>query len=151
MNTLDVIAARRSYRSYTADDVPVPYIGKIIDAAYQGGGPIEMRIYTVRDKRQKEALGGPACIAAAPVVLVFCAGPGMLRQATMACARAVLAATALSLASVWVGGFRPDRVRRTVKAPADMEPIALVPIGYRAGPEKAPGRRRRLEDLVHYA
>ena len=151
MNTLDVIAARRSYREYLPDPVPEEMLRRILQAALSATDCPDCHIYVVREPRQKESLGGQGWIGTAPSVLVFCATWDHVREATMACALAMLAATALSFGSAWVGGFRADRVRRAIQAPENMEPVAMLTIGYRAGPEKGPGRRRPLRELVHYA
>jgi len=60
----------------------------------------------------------------------------------------MLAATALGLATVWVGAFDTDEVRRVIGAPADFDPVAILPVGY-AAEDPAPPGRRPLDDLVH--
>ena len=59
-----------------------------------------------------------------------------------------LAATALGLATVWVGAFHPGEVRRVLGAPAGIDPVAILPVGYPAEEPVSPGRRP-LRDLVH--
>ena len=95
-------------------------------------------------------------------MLVFCADPTRseprygqrgvrlyaIQDATIACTFAMLAATALGLATVWVGSFDEDSVRRVIRAPAEAVPVALLPVGYGAEkPQATP--RRKLTDLVH--
>jgi len=71
-----------------------------------------------------------------------------VQDATIACTFAILAATALGLASVWVGAFDEDDVRRAIGAPPTHRPVAMLPIGYAAEvPRLRP--RRSLKDLVH--
>ncbi len=98
----------------------------------------------------------------APLVLVFCAHPARsakkygqrgatlygVQDATIACAYAQLAATALGLASVWVGAFDDEAVRAAIGAGQDLLPVAILPIGY-AGEEPEMSTRRSLDDLVH--
>ena len=104
---------------------------------------------------------GRAYFEVIPLALVFCAHPARLEKfgergaklycvqdATIACAYAQLAATALGLSSAWIGRFDEDVVRRAIGASADLLPVAILPIGYAAEmPEIKP--RRALEDLVH--
>jgi nitroreductase len=71
-----------------------------------------------------------------------------VQDATIACAYAQLAATALGLGSVWVGAFDPDEVRKIVGLPEAQQPVAILPIGYPEGDLEIRGRRT-LEDLVH--
>lgn len=151
MNVFDVMAGRRSYRGYKPDPIPEDLLHRILQAALSATDCPDCHIYVVREPGQKASLGGQGWIGTAPIVLVFCATWDHVREATMACALAMLAATALSFASAWAGGFQTDRVRRAIQAPENMEPIAMLTIGYRAGPEKGPGRRRPLRELVHYA
>lgn len=99
-------------------------------------------------------------VAQAPMVLVFCANqarsPAKYRErgaslyaiqdATIACAFAMLAATALGLGTVWVGAFDAAAVQRV--GCHDLLPVAILPIGYPAE-EPEPTPRRSLTDLVH--
>ena len=60
----------------------------------------------------------------------------------------MLAATALGLATVWVGAFDDDSVRAALDLPAGWLPVAMLPIGHPAEtPPLSP--RRDLRDLVH--
>jgi len=72
-----------------------------------------------------------------------------IQDATIACTFAMLAATALGLATVWVGAFDAGEVRRVIQAPEGIDPVAILPLGYAAEDPASPGRRR-LEDLVHH-
>jgi nitroreductase len=71
-----------------------------------------------------------------------------VQDATIACTFAMLAASALGLASVWVGAFDEDQVSRVISAPEEQRPVAMLPIGYAAGPPRQRARRK-LEELVH--
>ena len=100
-------------------------------------------------------------IAQAPVVLVFCANQARsaakyrkrgarlyaIQDAMIACAFAMLAATALGLSTVWVGDFDDAAVQRVLGCP-DLLPVAILPIGYPAE-EPEPTPRRSLIDRVH--
>jgi nitroreductase len=98
----------------------------------------------------------------APVVLVFCAEPARsaaiwgakgeqllcIQDTTVACAYAQLAATAVGLASVWLGAvIEAETIREALRLTDDLWPIALLPLGY---PAEQPSRtpRRTLEDFV---
>ena len=60
----------------------------------------------------------------------------------------MLAATALGLATVWVGAFHDDEVRRAIRGPDEVMPVAVLPIGYPAE-QPAPSPRRAIHDLAH--
>ena len=102
-------------------------------------------------------------VAGAPVVLVFLANPGRSaskyggrggdlyarQDATIACAHAQLAATALGLGCCWTGAFHPEVIRQIVRAPTGLEPVAMLSIGYPAEEPAATGRRA-IEELVRW-
>jgi nitroreductase len=54
----------------------------------------------------------------------------------------------LGLATCWVGAFDERDVRRAIGLPAELRPVALLPMGYAAG-EPETKTRRELADLVH--
>jgi nitroreductase len=61
----------------------------------------------------------------------------------------MLAAAAQGLATVWVGAFETEDVRRLIGAPPGIVPVAILPVGRPADAPAAPSRRP-LEDLVHW-
>ncbi|MEJ2559049.1 MAG: nitroreductase family protein [Anaerolineae bacterium] len=110
-----------------------------------------------------KAAGNQDFLAEAPVVLVFCTHPARsaarygergkrlycLQDASIAIAYAQLAATALGLASCWVGAFNDEQVARAIHLPTSQHPVAILPVGYPGeSPLRAP--RRSLPDLVHH-
>jgi nitroreductase len=61
----------------------------------------------------------------------------------------MLTATALDLASVWVGAFDENEVRDIINATDGERPVALLPIGY-AAEISIPRPRRPLDEIVHF-
>ncbi|MGC8794073.1 MAG: nitroreductase family protein [Bryobacteraceae bacterium] len=169
MEFFELIRQRRSVRAYKQAPVEPEKLEKILTAANlapSAGNLQAYEIYLVRDGKVRQALARAALdqwfISEAPVALVFCAHPERsamkygrrgarlyaLQDATIACTFAMLAAADLDLATVWVGAFDDEGVRRAIGAPEAHQPVAILPIGYPAEqPAAAP--RRRLEDLVH--
>ena len=168
MDFLDVIKHRRSTRAFSAqpvEDDKLRVILESINRAPSAGNLQAYEVYLVREQAAKTALAASALgqlfIAGAPVVLVFCAHPERaaaygdrgrrlyaFQDATIACTFAALAATALGLASVWVGAFREEAARRAIGAGSGVTPVAILPVGYAAeAPRATP--RRPLEELVH--
>lgn len=104
---------------------------------------------------------GQEHVAEAPLCPVFLEEPGRsaakygargaelyaLQDATIACAHAQLAASALGLGTCWVGAFDEGAVRRILSAPSRVRPVALLTVG-RPAEEPERTSRRRLEDLV---
>jgi nitroreductase len=167
MELFEAIERRRSVRAFRAGDVPASRLERILEAASRAPSAGDLQAYevvVVEDPDRKAALAraahGQDFVAAAPVVLVFCAHPGQsaakygrrggeiycVQDATIAAAYAQLAAGALGLATVWVGAFDEAAVAEIV---GGLKPVCVMPLGYAAEkPEPTP--RRSLEDLVHH-
>ncbi len=169
MEFFDVLAKRHSIRAFKAREVEEDKLRKVLGAANSAPSAGDLQAYeivVVEGKEKRRALAKAALnqdfIAEAPVVLVFLINPsrtkwkyglrGMhlycIQDAAIAASYAQLAATALGLASVWVGAFDASEVSRLVKTGEEVTPVALMPIGY-PDEEPEPTPRRRLEDLVH--
>ena len=170
MDFFAVVRARHSIRAYAARPVESEKIRRILEcanAAPSAGNLQAYAIVVVQDPERRKALARAALdqdhIAEAPVVLVFFQDPRRsaikygrrgallyaLQDATIACAYAQLAATALGLGSCWVGAFDEQRVREIVRAPRELIPVALLTIGYPAESPWITGRRA-LHDLVRW-
>ena len=169
MEYFELLKRRRSVRLFLPQPVEPEKLQAILEAANiapSAGNLQSYEIYLVTDPARLSTLARASLdqdfIAQAPLALVFCANPGRavgkygargtrlycLQDATIACAYAQLALTALGLASVWVGAFRDDEVRRAIEVGEELIPIAILPIGYPAEAPEARGRRP-LADLVH--
>lgn len=169
MNFFEAVRKRHSVRAFAATPVEPDKLQAILEAANQApsaGNFQAYEIYLARRERDRLALAraalGQMFIAEAPVALVFCAHPARsagkygqrgirlyaLQDATIACAFAMLAATTLGLATVWVGAFDDAAVARAIGAPQGILPVAVLPIGYPAE-EPEPTPRRQLQELVH--
>ena len=170
MEFFDVINARHSMRAFTEQTIEQEKIYAILDAANRApsaGNKQGYEIYAVTNHAVLCALRLAAFdqefISQAPLAFVFCANPARsaekygergeslysVQDATIACAYAQLAATALGLASTWVGAFNEDSARAAIRVSNDLLPVAILPIGY-AGKEPRIRPRRALEDLVKW-
>lgn len=168
MEFFDVIRARHSIRAYTSQSIEQEKISAILDAANRApsaGNKQAYEIFAVTNRDVLCALRLAAFdqefISQAQIALVFCANPARsaekygergeslycVQDATIACSYAQLAATAVGLASVWVGAFNDDSVRAAIRIGKDLLPVAILSIGY-ADKEPRIRPRRSLEDLV---
>lgn len=169
MDFFKIVEERHSMRAFASkavEEEKLHRILEIVNRAPSAGNLQGYEIFVVRQAEQKQALVEAAYdqqfIAEAPVVLIFCANPSRsavryrergeslysVQDATIACTYAMLAATALGLSSVWVGAFDEQAVRQAVDIPADLVPVAMLPIGY-AGKSPRRTSRRPLQDIVH--
>jgi len=169
MEFFETLQRRVSTRAFKSTPVEEEALWKILEAANSAPSAGNLQAYeivVVRDPVRRRELAHAAVeqwfIAQAPVVLVFLANPQRsrwrygrrgaelycLQDATIACAYAQLAATAVGLGSCWVGAFDEEAVRRILAAPSQLRPIAILPIGV---PDEAPEPRARrpFGDLVH--
>ena len=171
MDFFDVVEKRHSMRRYTDTPVEEEKLQQIlatINRAPSAGDLQGYEVYIVRKVEQRQALvqaaDGQGFIAEAPVTIAFCANPARsavwykkrgvklysVQDATIACTFAMLAVTALGLASVWVGAFDEESVRSVLGIPTELVPVALLPIGY-AAKEPRITPRRELSDIIHEA
>ncbi len=143
-------------------------LAKILETARSAPSAGNLQAYDImliKDNKTKTALVeasfGQKFIAEAPVVLAIFANKKhadyykerghnlyCVNDASIAAAYIQLAATALGLATVWVGKFDDDKVSMILNAPDYTKPIAIIPVGY---PNEAPRKtkRRNMDDLVH--
>ena len=168
MDLFETIRARQSVRAYHDKEIEAAKLEAILSAANQAPSAGNLQAYEiilVRDKQTMRALVRAALdqafIAQASVVLVFCAdrkrsgakygvaGENLycVQDATIATAYAQLAATALGLATCWIGAFDEKRVAELLRLRAELRPVAMLPIGWAA---ESPARtsRRSLKELV---
>lgn len=170
MSFSELIATRRSIRAFSDDAVENDKLQTVLEAARaapSAGNLQAYEIFSVKTPRVRAALARAAdqsFIAQASVILVFFTNPGRsarrygvrgrelyaLQDATIAAAYAQLAAVEVGLANVWVGAFDDHQVSAALGAPADWQPVAILPLGY-AAESPAPTVRRDLADLVHSA
>ncbi len=168
MDFFQTVHARQSVRAYQPKPVEAKHLEAILAAANQSPSAGNLQAYEigiVRDAATIQALT-KACfnqgfMAQAPVVLVFSAdgprsatkyGPAgeqffSVQDATIATTYAQLAATALGLATCWIGAFRDQDISKLLDLRPGLRPIALLPVGW---PAETPARmpRRELNDLA---
>jgi len=169
MNLFETIRQRYSVRAYNDKPVSDEILRPILQAANDApsaGNLQPFEIVVVRDAAKRLALAKTSYeqwfVAQAPVVLVFFTNPERNREkygqrgadfyavqdATIACAYAQLAATAIGLGTCWIGAFDDQTVRDITAAPAAWQPVAILPVGYPTDTPKL-RERRALGDLMH--
>ncbi|RDD53018.1 MAG: hypothetical protein BA066_06650 [Candidatus Korarchaeota archaeon NZ13-K] len=164
----DVMAERRSVRSYTGEEVSEEHLNIILEAACcapSAGNLQAYEIVVVRDPERRRLLARASYnqdfMIDASVHLVFLAVPSRsavrygrrgeslysLQDATIAATFAMLAAHALGYGTCWIGAFDDSKVMRVVEAPEDRRPVAIIVIGRRKR-EEGLTRRRKMESFV---
>ena len=170
MNVFDAIKKRRSIRVYTNENISKQNIDQLIEAARWAPSagntqPLELVIVKnaeIKHKLSKAALN-QSFIEEAPLVMVVCAditrsyraygnrGKNLysIQDIAAAIENILLAAQELGLATCWVGAFQENEVSKTVRAPKNIKPLAIIPIGYPGEERRAPSRRA-VEKIVHH-
>jgi len=170
MEFFDVIRNRHSIRAFAAQEIEPEKVQKILEAANAAPSAGNLQGYEIFAITNRDILFAlqrgsydQEFIGQAQIALVFCAHPARsatkyggrgetlycVQDATIACAYAQLAATALGLATVWVGAFIDEAVSAAIGVGDDLKPVAILPIGY-PGKEPKIRPRRELRDLVHW-
>ncbi|HEY3418576.1 MAG TPA: nitroreductase family protein [Armatimonadota bacterium] len=167
MSFYDLINARCSRRKYAQTPVPDEKIQRILGAARLAPSACNRQpwhFFVVRDAALRRRLfpqERQGWIAEAPVVLVACSYPeqAWVRGAdgknhadvdlAIAMEHIILAATEEGLGSCWICAFDPETVRRALELPAEMEPVAITPLGYADG-EPIQRNRKALEEIVSW-
>jgi len=168
MEFFEVLKIRHSCRAYEEREIENEKIYRILEAANSAPSAGNLQSYEIvlvrngeRKRKIAEASYNQIFIAQAPIVLIFCSnlyraatkygerGKELyaVQDATIACAYAQLAATALGLASCWIGAFDESKIREIINAPLHIRPVAILPIGY-ASEKPLVTSRRKLSDLV---
>jgi len=166
MDLFDVIARRRSVRSYEDRAVEDDKLAQVLEAARlapSAGNRQEWRFVVVRDaelrRKLMEAARGQQFVGDAPVVIAACAPehghvmscghPSFLVDVSIALEHIALAARALGLGTCWVGAFEQRLVRDALGIPDSVEVVQLMALGYPTDwPD--PKDRKDMDEIVCY-
>lgn len=152
MDTIETILKRRSIRRYKREPIPEEDLKKILECGRQApsaGNRQPWHFIVTRDPDLKaklaEACNGQTWIADADVILVGVGIPSVSQKwypvdVAIAMQNMILAATALGYGTCWIGAFQPDKVKKLLNIPEDMDVVALTPIGV---PDQSPEPRSR--------
>lgn len=170
MDIFDVFKRRRSIRAFTGEEVTDEEVEKILEAARwapSAGNIQPWEFIVIRRPDIKREIARAALnqtfIEEAPVVIVVCAdeikssrvygsrGANLycIQDTAAAIENMLLAACALGLGACWVGAFYEEEVRRVLKIPKGLRPVAIIPIG-RPAESPPPPYKRPLREIIHY-
>ena len=169
MSILEIIKNRRSIRKFQEKPIPENLIEKLIEAliwAPSAGNLQSRKFYLVFNQKKKEGLSKASrdqwdFIAGAPLVVVGCIdykndrfgerGRNIFAICDVALSiqNLMLLAYSENLGSVWVGLFDEEKVTKILNLPANLRPIALVPIGYPAEKPKTTTRLSK-DELIKF-
>ena len=153
-----VVEGRRSIRSFKAREVEPEKVKQILETVKYIPSAHNLQdyyIYVVKRQMLKKSLViaclGQDFIEQAPVVFVVCAdkskegtkrgGFYSMQSASMAAYAICLKAYELGLGSCWIGAFNDDGVKDVMQLPANLIPVAVIPVGYSSEKPRMPKRR----------
>ena len=143
-----LVQQRWSVRKFRTDVLPDEVVTQILTAGQAAPTAHNLqpqRIFVIRSAEAKEKLARcTRCHFDAPVVLMVCydknvswkrkydgADSGAV-DASIVTTHMMLAAEAQSVGTCWVMHFKPAAVRSEFALPDELEPVALLPMGYPA-------------------
>ncbi len=156
-----MIKTRRSIRSFNSNEIDDEKIEKLLEAAKwaPSAGNLQARdVILVKESETKhelvDASFGQRFIEDAYMIIVVCANTAKsesgyghrgaylycIQDATTSIQNILLMASALGLGSCWIGAFDEEKVREILNIPAEVRPIALIPVGYSDTEPKPPSR-----------
>ena len=166
MTILDTMKSRYSVRDYADTPVEEEKLLKVLEAGKWAPSACNIQpctIIVIRDSATKLKLR-PAYnrdwFVSAPVILSICVD----RQSAWARADGVsygfvdaaivtdhmtLVATELGLGSCWIGAFKTLEVKKALRLPEPVEPVAFLLLGYSRG-ETPRKKRKELDDLIFW-
>ena len=167
-DAISVIMNRKSVRSFTGEAVSKEQLETLLRAGMAAPTAVNKQPWSfvvVQDRKGLDALqaGSPSApmLDKAAAAIVVCAIPAKAFQgsaefavidATLASENILLAAEAMGLGAIWTAAYpdqgRMDFLRATLKIPADVIPLNLIPIGHPTGVDKP--KDKFVPDKIHW-
>lgn len=167
MDFLELAQNRYSVRSFSSTPVPSDLVEKILRAAqlaptacdYQ---PVKVLVLTRKDALERFRRC-TECHFEAPLAFIVCADKTTCWKrrydgkesgdidASIVATHMMLEASSLGVGSTWVMYFIPEAVRQEFELPENLEPVALLPMGFpseSAAPSPRHTERKPLSELV---
>lgn len=161
MDVARAVRERRSIRSFLRKDIPEDVLYKLVDAliwAPSAGNLQSRKFYFIKNEKIRKEIAAAALnqdfIASAPVAVVCCTDSSIeshygergirlysIQDVSASIMQMMLVACENGLGTCWVGAFREKEVSVLLELPANLTPVAIVPVGY---PERLPKATARV-------
>lgn len=169
MNFLSLAKQRCSVRNYQNRKVEDEKLSQILEAARiapTAANCQSQRLLVIKDSKALEKLSKGVNFHEAPLAIIVCGDHSdvFVRpfdnkdmatvDATIVADHIVLEAEDLGLSSCWLTYFEPEIIRTEFNIPKNIEPVAIIAIGYaaeeKASPERHSKARKTLDEIVLY-
>ena len=167
MNFDKVIRERFSVRSFKDTLVSDEILNKILEAGVLAPTAKNLqpeKIYVIKSSEGLSSIDKASpCRYNAPVCLIIASDKDIAwkkgtdstyeMDATIVGVHMMLEATNLGVDSVWVKMFDKEILKREFEIPSNIEPVCLLPLGYRSDDSKPSDMhymRKNLKDIVIY-
>jgi nitroreductase len=166
MSIIDIISARRSVRSYTAELPSDELLYKVLEAGRLAPSACNYqpwKFIVIKDRENKLRLSkayNREWFYHAPVILCVCCNreESWRRKdgkdfgdidIAIAVDHITLAAQEAGLGTCWIANFDTAAARELLKLPAFIDPVVFTPLGYPQKSDQAvPKIRKKLEDIM---
>lgn len=176
MEFKEVVNARRSIRSFSAQDVPDELVNSIIEAALKAPSSMNGQpwcfivVRSAETKRLLAEIKDKHCppekrefpagfLMEAPVIIITCVERAKaydrgMESGILATGHLMLAAADLGFTSVYLSAYKTgtpevsDDIRQILHLPAEIDPVTIVPIGY-PGVLPEPKSLRTAKEAIH--
>lgn len=167
MKLINLITSRFSVRAYTTKKIEKALIVEILEAARLAPSAVNYqpwRFIVITDEHELASIHEVyhrEWFREAPLCIVACANHSQSWKRksdgkdfadidlAIAIDHLILKATELGLGTCWICNFNVEMARQKLALPDQMEPIALIPVGYinSTPPEK---KRKALSEIVQW-
>lgn len=167
MNFLDLVKKRYSVRSYEQREIEKEKMDYVMECVRLAPSAVNLQPWKFIILTDKEALDAVKStykrewIQTAPCIIVACANhdESWHRRAdnkdhadidvSIAVEHLCLAAAEQGLGTCWVCNFDAALCRQVMSLPENIEPVALIPIGYPAEAEIPEKKRKSIEEITN--
>ena len=166
MNFLELSQKRYSVRSYLSKLVEEEKLAYILECARLSQSAANFQpwmLYVIKDEKVKSKINQtyPAkWMAQAPVYIVICAdkSKAWVREydkkvhtdidGSIITENLCLAAADCGLGTCWIGHFDPKLISEILNLPTNLDPMAILTLGYSANEDIPTKKRKSLEEIV---
>ena len=169
MDFLSLAKQRCSVRKYRKDSVDTDKLKKILEAARVAPTAANIqshRLLVIRSEEGLNKLSKGVNFHGAPLAIIVCGDHSNVFvrpfdqkdmvsvDATIVADHIVLEAEDLGLSSCWLTYFNPSVIQTEFNIPANLEPVAIIALGYadetKASPERHSTDRKSIDEFVFY-